>query len=292
MKKFVPLNELIDQKKVSSWIDKLTFFRIFFIWTTVIVLFGVGYFIFSSVRSYLYFSRSGAPVEGLLDYIYFSFITATSTGYGDIVPLGIFKLLALVEVIFGLLLLAFVTSKLISIKQDIILNELYEISFNEKISRLRSSLLLFRQNINRLIGKVEGGVIRKREIYDIYTYLSSLEDTINELLFQTGKPEGKRFTKAIDPLNTELIFISIIHSFERFYELVAILNQNNLEWRRDVTIELINKCISLNTLLFEKLNSSKKLPEKNRIDLNAQNEKVIALLKKEIEPQPAVEIVK
>jgi len=292
MKRFIPLNELISEKKMSSWIDKLTFFRIFFIWTVVIVLFGVFYFIFSGVRSYLYFSRSGESVEGLLDYIYFSFITATSTGYGDIVPLGIFKLLALVEVIFGLLLLAFVTSKLISIKQDIILNELYEISFNEKISRLRSSLLLFRQNINRLIGKVEGGVIRKREIYDIYTYLSSLEDTINELLFQMDKPEEKRFTKVIDPMNTELIFISITHSFERFYELITLLNQNNLEWRRDVTIELINKCISIDILLFEKLNSSKKLAEKNRIDLNAQNEKAISMLKKEIEPQPAVEIVK
>ncbi len=291
MKKFILLNELINEKKMSSWIDKLTFFRIFFIWTTIILLFGVVYFIFSGVRSYLYFSRSGAPIESLLDYIYFSFITATSTGYGDIIPLGFFKILAIVEVIFGLLLLAFVTSKLISIKQDIILNELYEISFNEKISRLRSSLLLFRQNISRLISKVEGGVIRKREIHDLYAHLSSLEDILNEIQFLMEKPEGRRFTKVIDPLNTELIFISIVHSFERFSELIALLNQNNLEWRRDVTVQLIEKCISNNRLLFEKLNSSKKLAEKSRVDLNTQNERVIELLKKEMAPQPAVQII-
>lgn len=291
MKKFIPLNDLFNQKKVSSWIDNLTFFRIFFIWTTIILLFGVVYFIFSSVRSYLYFSRSGAPIKSLLDHIYFSFITATSTGYGDIIPIGFFKILAILEVVFGLLLLAFVTSKLISIKQDVILNELYEISFNERISRLRSSLLLFRQNINRLMNRAEEVSIRKREVHEIYTHLSSLEDILNEIFGMMEKPEEKGFTKVIDPLNTELIFISIIQSFERFSELITLFNQNGLEWRRDITIQLINKCISLNGLLFEKLNSSKKLAEKNRIDLNAQNEKVINSLKGGIE-QPKVVIEK
>ena len=291
MKKFVPLNGLINEKKMNSWIDKLTFFRIFFIWTAVIVMFGVVYFIFSGFNSHLYFSQSGTPVKSLLDNIYFSFITATSTGYGDIVPLGFFKILSLGEVIFGLLLLAFVTSKLISIKQDIILNELYEISFKEKISRLRSSLLLFRQNISRLINKTEGAVIRKREVHDIYSYLSSLEDILNEIMFLMEKPEGTRFTKVIDPINAELIIISVIHSFERFSELISILNQNNLEWKRDVTIQLIERCIAIDQALFEKLNSSKKLAEKNRIDLNIQNEKVIGPLKNEIQ-QPVAQIVK
>ena len=221
MKKFIDLNELFDQKKVSSLIDKLTFFKIFFIWTIVIFIFGFVYFIFSSIGSYLYFSRSGAPIDSVLDHIYFSFITATSTGYGDIIPIGFFKILAIVEVVFGLLLLAFVTSKLISIKQDIILNELYEISFNEKLSRLRSSLLLFRQNINRTIDKVESGTIRKREVQDIYVTLSSLEDILNEILFQMEKPEERGFTKVIDPLNTELIFTSITQSFEKFSELIS-----------------------------------------------------------------------
>ena len=79
-------------------------------------------------------------------------------------------------------------------------------------------MLLFRQNISRLISKVEEEVIRKREIHDLYAHLSSLEDILNEIQFLMEKPEERRFTKVIDPLNTELIFISIIHSFERFSE--------------------------------------------------------------------------
>lgn len=291
MKRFIPIGELFSQKKVSSWIDKLTFFRIFLVWTSIIVIFGIIYFIFSSINSYLYYSRSGATVHSLMDYIYFSFVTATSTGYGDIVPLGFFKVLAIVEVIFGLLLLAFVTSKLISIKQDIILNELYEISFNEKISRLRSSLLLFRQNINRLITNIEGGSIRKREIHDLYTHVSSLEDILNEILFQMEKPEERGFTKVIDPLNTELIFTSIIQSFERLTELVSLLNQNKMEWRREITVQLMDKCIYINRLLFDKLNLSKKLAEKKGIDLNAQNEKAIESLKKDMAPLPSIQVI-
>jgi len=68
---------------------------------------------------------------------------------------GFFKLISIFEVVFGLLLLAFVTSKLVSIKQDVILNEIYDISFNERLSMVRSSLLLFRQSLSRMMEKIE-----------------------------------------------------------------------------------------------------------------------------------------
>ncbi len=86
-------------------------------------------------------------INNLPDSIYFSFVTATTTGFGDFLPQGWFKLIVIAEVICGLLLLALVTSKLVSIKQDILLKEIYDMSFYERINRLRSGLLLFRQNL-------------------------------------------------------------------------------------------------------------------------------------------------
>ena len=139
MRKALSLNPLFDRlnyKGLNTWLDKLTFFKIFLIWTSVIVIFGLIYFFFTTTRAFLFYTTSNSTVDQVLDAIYFSFITATSTGYGDIVPSGVFKIITIFEVVFGLLLLAFVTSRLISIKQDIILTEIYEISFNEKINRL------------------------------------------------------------------------------------------------------------------------------------------------------------
>ncbi|MBU0628825.1 MAG: potassium channel family protein [Nanoarchaeota archaeon] len=286
MKKFVPLNDLFDKLKgkgLNTWLDKLTFLRIFLIWTSIIILFGIFYFFLSNNHSYLSYLPQNNTISRLSDSIYFSFITATSTGYGDIIPLGYFKIITIFEVIFGLLLLAFVTSKLISIKQDIILSEIYDISFNEKINRLRSSLLVFRQNLNRVINKIEENSIRKREINDLYIQFSSLEDILTEILSLFDISSEKQFKKVIDPVHTELLFNSILNSFEKTSELIMILNQSRPDWRREITINLINHCLSMNDTLFSRLNTQKNVSEKTIADLNSQKNKIIDLIKSGLE---------
>lgn len=283
MKKFITLDKLfypLKSRSLNTWLDKLTFLHILIIWTSVILIFGLVYHFLRGNISFLIYAPFNKTVKGVLDSIYFSFITATSTGYGDIVPLGFFKVIAIFEVIFGLLLLAFVTSKLISIKQDIILNEIYEISFSEKINRLRSSLLVFRQNLSRIINKIEDNSIRKRELNDIYIYISSLEDTLNEMVTLIDTPEQNHFKKVLDPLNTELLFNSILNSFEKLNELVITLNQHKLEFGSGLALDLIKRCISLNETIFAKMNSSKNPIGKNIADLNSQKNKVIEMIKK------------
>lgn len=295
MKKFVSLNNLFDKLKskgFNTWLDKLTFFRIFLIWTSIIVVFGFVYYFFTDSISFLFYAPHNQTVGRVLDSIYFSFITATSTGYGDILPFGFFKIISIFEVIFGLMLLAFVTSKLISIKQDVILSEIYEISFNEKINRLRSSLLVFRQNLGRVINKVEENSLRKRELNDIYVYASSFEDALNEIDSLVGTSSQHYFKKVLDPLNTELLFNSILNSFEKLNELIIVLNQSKPEWRREITLDLINRCISLNDTLFAKLNISKNLAEKTMSDINSHKSKVIDMIRNGLKPVETSVIVK
>jgi len=278
MKNFTPIDEFVDQiaqKKVNSWFDKLSFAAILSVWVTLVVLFGLSYYFFTTETSYLHYNPTNGPVEGILNHIYFSFITATTTGFGDIVPFGGFKIVAIFEVIFGFLLLAVVTSKFVSIKQNVILEEIYELSFHEKVNRVRSSLLVFRQNISR----VEEKEVHKREISDLYTYISSFEDILREVYALTYRQDGSQYTKVLDPLNTELVFNSLINSFEKVNELIGALDQNKMEWRRDVTIHLIYKCINLNQQLFDRLNADKMVSEKNLNDLNAQKSKVIDSLR-------------
>ena len=281
MKKFIPLNELLDKftkKKIGTLIDRLTFLRIFSIWAIIVLTFGLLYFFSSTENGYIVYSATGVNVEKFTDYIYFSFVTGTSIGYGDIHPKGYFKIISILQAIFGLMLLAFVTSKLISIKQDVILSEIYDISFNEKINRLRSSLLIFRQNINRIINKIEENTIRKREIDNSYTYFSSFEDILNEIFSLFGSGENQ-FKKSIDPVQTELLLNSILNSFEKTNELIIILNQFRPDWRRDITTNLISQCISVNDALFAMINLQKSISEKTIADLNSQKHKIIGLIR-------------
>jgi hypothetical protein len=264
---------------LNTLIDRLSFFHILLIWTGILIMFGLGYHFLSGESSNLLYSKSGMRVENLFDSIYFSFVTATSTGFGDIIPLGYFKLFAIIEVVFGLVLLAFVTSKLVSIKQDVIMNEIYDISFDEKINRIRSSLLLFRMNLGRVISNIESNTIRKREISDIYNYISSFGDSLKDIRDILEKDPDDNFTKVLDQLSAGLVFNSISQSFEKLAELIAVMTNNKLEWRREITLKLLEECLAEDETLFERLQKSRIVPEKDFVDLLISNRKAIEPLK-------------
>jgi len=280
--KFIPLNKMFREIKTqnfTTFIDKLKFIYIFLIWGFMIVVFGLIYSFSASDSSYLFYNPTQERVTSLSDGIYFSFITATTTGFGDILPVGLFKVTAIIEVIFGLLLLALVTSKLVSIKQDVILGEIYEISFNERINRLRSSMFLFRQNVSRIINKIESTTIRRREINEMYMFISALEDILREILI--FKRSGL-FLKEIDTLRTELILNSVLSTLDKLYELVCILNENNHKWNRNVTLTVIDKCLTKSRKVFEKLNLVKHMTKKGKEDLDNQLKLVIKNIKIEV----------
>ncbi len=283
MKKYVPINDVIKEIRKSSlriWTDKVSYFHILLIWVVVIVLFGYIYFYLQNGNSFLFYNIKGTTINNIRDAVYFSFVAATTTGFGDILPNGWFKLIAIVEVVFGLMLLAIVTSKLVSIKQDVILGELYELSFDERINRLRSSLLLFRQNLERMINKIEGKIISKRELNNLCIYLSSMEDTLNEVLALIRRPSTNHFIKNIDPVDTELIFNSILSSFNKLYELLTIMEEHKIEWRTGLTVSCIGKCIEVTEELFRKLDDLKNLMKPTVTEFNLRKSEIIEKINK------------
>ena len=104
-------------RTISTWLDRVSFLHIMIIWITAIVMFGLIYHFFDSLEGHLLYVLRNNAVDDLTDAIYFSFVTATTIGFGDIIPFGYFKIVAVIEVIFGLLLLSVVTYKLVSLSR-------------------------------------------------------------------------------------------------------------------------------------------------------------------------------
>ncbi len=188
----------------------------------------------------------------------------------------------MIEVIFGLLLLAMVTSKLVSIKQDAILNELYEFSFNEKISKLRSELLLFRQHINRLLTKGEENALKKGDANDVEGQVTAFEHALTEAYMLISRSSNSQFIKNIGQVNSEIIFNSILHSFEKLYEVIIVFEHHKIEWNSELTKKHIIKCISLNDDIFTKAETEKTLLKETLIDMSIRKEKIISNIKSKI----------
>ncbi len=70
--------------------------------------FAVGYWL--AVDKMQLGALRGAETATLLDFVYFSFVTYATVGYGDLVPVGALRFFANIEALTGLVLVAWTAS--------------------------------------------------------------------------------------------------------------------------------------------------------------------------------------
>jgi hypothetical protein len=243
-------------EQYTTWLDKASFPVILGVWLAITILFGCIYHYFTSDVTQLVYTKDHTTVNNIVDSIYFSFVSATTTGFGDIVPIGWFKLVSIVQVIICWMLLAVVTSKLVSIKQDVILTELYDISFKERINRLRSALLLFRQSIDRITTGLEEKEFKHKELKLVNSYITTFDYTLGEVKVAIDSNKSNKYTKDLDAINIEILFNSTLNSFEKITEMLSLLDKEKIDWKKDVSIGLLSKAISSADALFSSLENS------------------------------------
>ena len=113
-----------------------------FSWIALVVAAGVAYWLLSQTTQHG-LQSIGSGVEGsLLTSLYFSVVTATSLGYGDIAPVGVSRLLAVVEATLGMLIFGAVIAKVLSHRQEQLIQEMHAITFQERLGRVQTSLHL------------------------------------------------------------------------------------------------------------------------------------------------------
>jgi len=128
------LVELIDRQPTS---------RLFLVWIGLTVIFGLAYWAAGLMHhSGLYEEgkRLDGSLHGLLGALYFSFVTVTSVGYGDVLPHGVARAVAVVEAVTGLLIFGAVISKFVSRRQDQIVAEIHKVTIDERLDRIQTNL--------------------------------------------------------------------------------------------------------------------------------------------------------
>jgi len=131
-----------------SWLETvagLSLDKLIFLWLGMIVGFGLVYWIAGiGMGMGLQAGNVGVKADGkgFITAIYFSFVTALSIGYGDVVPLGWFRLVAIIEGAAGLLIFGCVVSKLVSRRQEELTDEIHRTTFEDRLDRVRTNLHL------------------------------------------------------------------------------------------------------------------------------------------------------
>jgi len=155
---------LVGRRTLSSrFVDALadrSVGALFALWIEIVVGCGVVYWLAAWMSPRFALMSGGQPIasgpRGLLPALYFSAVTATSVGYGDIVPAGAARILAVAEGIAGLILFGCVVSKFVSRRQEELIGQIHRIAFEDRLGRVRTNLLLVRSELQATARLCEG----------------------------------------------------------------------------------------------------------------------------------------
>jgi len=136
---------------------------LFKLWLEIVIGCGLTYWLLAEVSPAFALRTNAGPIpqglRGLMQALYFSAVTATSIGYGDIVPSSLSRVLAVCEGIAGLILFGCVVSKFVSRRQEELIGQIHRIAFEDRLGRVRTNLLLVRTELQATARLCEGSEI-------------------------------------------------------------------------------------------------------------------------------------
>jgi len=209
-----------------DWLSDRSVGDLFRLWITIVVSCGAGYWAMAWIdRSALATPGAGGVgvgigLRGLLSAMYFSAVTATSVGYGDIVPSGAARVLAIAESIAGLILFGCVVSKFVSRRQEALIGEIHHIAFEERLGRVRTNLLLVRAELQATARLCEGQEMPPREALGrvesaAMVFVGELH-SVHDLLYRPQETPEEAVLEAI--------LAGLASVFREFVELITCVN--------------------------------------------------------------------
>jgi potassium channel LctB len=202
-----------------DWLADLSLTRLFGTWLGLVIGCALLYWLVD-LHPGAALREGGQPVgpapAGLLTALYFSFVTALSVGYGDVVPIGGMRVLAVGESLFALLLFGAVVSKLVSRRQEHLIGEIHLIAFEDRLGRVRTNLHLVLTELQAIgalcrHGEPDGALLARVESAGV-VFVGELR-TVHDLLFRPQQvPEEQTL---------EGLLASVASGLRQFHELLS-----------------------------------------------------------------------
>ena len=134
-----PSSALTPSSGVLDLVEHLSTGHLAMIWLALILVCAGTYWLVG-LLGYPSLVERGQPVRGLADAIYFSLVTATSVGYGDLFPVGAVRAVAVAEAVAGLLIFGALIAKFVSRRQEELVGEIHRIAREQRLDRVQTNL--------------------------------------------------------------------------------------------------------------------------------------------------------
>ena len=209
--------KIISPLSFIEYLTSLPYRTLFELWIASVFLFAALYLSVTYIPGGLHGLRGIAGeslLQQALDALYFSAVTSTTVGYGDISPIGIAKFFAAVEGFLGFFGVGLLTAKIVSIKQDVVLNHIQKVSFDSFFRDMREDLFIVRRDFDGIMKEARKGSVSEKSLQNLVTACSTCEMLIEEIpLFYTIEQElytidAKREVLLLDALQRTVLQLS------------------------------------------------------------------------------------
>jgi hypothetical protein len=150
----------VPRRSPLAWVAQRSIGSLLTTWLSINLACGLIYWLIS-VLPEQGLREQGRPLghgaPALLEAIYFSFVTGLSIGFGDIVPIGWMRLVAVLQGGACLLVFGAIISKLVSGRQEELTEAIHRIAFEDRLGRVRTNLHLVVSEIQEIGALCTGG---------------------------------------------------------------------------------------------------------------------------------------
>ena len=226
---------LFNSHKFTALIKRLVFFFLVAVVTFGLLFWAIGFLPGSGVKS------AGNRIP-FLDNFYFSFVTITTLGYGDLVPVGYAKLAAAVEAIFGLVYFGYAISQVVSFRQeglvDYLTNSNIVQTFDECLAEMAEAKEMIGDRRRSLQAKVP--INATEFIYFRLNPFYPLFRSIKKTTGYTSHIQGiGKVNDLIERIELASHHIEEAAGFAR--KLINILNSDGIQWKTDRSVMILTE---------------------------------------------------
>ena len=241
----------IAKMKQSKLFERLSLSQVIGLWIIGVLAFGIIYFALTFTNHPLMYQNEPltSNVNGLGNSLYFSFITAMTIGYNDLVPVGYSKLAVVLEAIFSVALLGVFVAKIVALKQEELEQEVEELSFEESTNSAVSELYIFRSEIRNISESTLKSKKVSSEVKNFEQSLGTLRLALQNIERATNRMTAEQ--KHNGCLRIELILNSINFSLSRMIEMLETFNHRKANWKKESTTATITECAKITQKLYD-----------------------------------------
>ena len=204
---------MIQKKKQKSLttiiggiLDKISYGKIGLIMGSILIICSVYFWLLSPFNQ-------GTTIKdiGFFNSLYFNIITFSSLGYGDISPIGFGRLIASLEVLSGLVLIAVFVGKVASERQNVILRLIYTSEQQRRIVEFEKEMGNLEYKLNVALDDHDHDTLLLLS-HSIYRFIASCH---NYLKFQSNQGDLASYGNST--------------SLKRFYKSLAKIQQTSYD---------------------------------------------------------------